>query len=155
MAALIVAVLFATPPVSASRTAPAVEYVDLTLRWSRGGVTVVRTARGRWATATELPRYRGRFEARALRAGTVLERVRFDFPLLASAEAEDVTDEARAAAARIRAGVTSSTTTVRVPLYEGAEAVEVRDGISGRVVTVKVPAVAPPPDAGADGPPAR
>jgi len=153
--ALVSVVLFATPVVPVERTAPAIEYVDLSLRWTRTGMTVLAARRGRFARPVELVRYRGRFEAMVKRAGRVVERIRFDFPLLAPAEAEDVSDEARASGARIRAGVTSTRTTVRVPLYEGVDAIEVRDAASGRAVTVELAKPPPRLDAEAGAPPAR
>jgi hypothetical protein len=119
---------------SERNTAPVLEYADLTLDYAAGRVKVSESKRGRFAHPTALERFRGRFEARAIRrTGSskqqvehVLERVRFDFPLLADAETDDASQEARELADRLRAGVVSHTQ-VRVPLPDGTDAVAVVD----------------------------
>jgi hypothetical protein len=128
--AILLLLIFAAPR---AVTVPVVDYADLTLDYAAGRVKVTEVKRGRFAKPTALERFRGRFEARALRRSgkggkteEVLERVQFDFPLLADAEAPDVSDEQRVLAERLRAGV-SARTRVRVPLPDGAEAVAIVD----------------------------
>ena len=95
-------------------------WMDLTLRFSEGRVTLVRVASGRFATPTRLPRWTGRWAIDVLAGERVIDRVVFDFPLLGAADAgnEQVLDR------ELRAR-TSSETVVRVPLVEGAEALRV------------------------------
>jgi hypothetical protein len=147
--ALALFVIFATPsppsPKANERfTAATVEYVDVELRWSRGQLTILSVKHGRFDKPTALARFRGRFEARALAKGATREHVAFDFPLLANAETDDATTESRAIGGRLRGGVTA-TTTVRLPLPDGADAIAVYDSASKRTVTAPLAAGDPPP----------
>jgi hypothetical protein len=114
--------------VDEERMSPAAtEYADVELRYASGRVTLVKLTRGRFPSPTRLARYRGRFSARAERKGSTDAVVPFDFPLLAPAEAPDLaTQEAERMGARLRQGVTA-TTTVRVPLYPGTEVINIYD----------------------------
>jgi hypothetical protein len=140
---LVVVCLFATP-VSTAMTAPAGAYDDLDLKFERGKVSVVGVRPGRFDKPTTLRRFRGRFEARVLQRKKILETIQFDFPLLGAAESEDVDPEHRALADKFRAGLTT-TATVRVPLYEGADAIEIYDAQTRKTVAVDLKA----PPAGA------
>jgi hypothetical protein len=111
-----------------------VHYADIDLRYARGEVSVVAVRSGRFAKPTNLPRWRGRFLASVLKAKKPVADVEFDFPLVAPAESEDATPEARAAAERLRKGSTS-TTTVRVPWPEGADTVSIWDSVTKKTVT--------------------
>src|SRR5262249_29190514 len=109
-----------------SRSVPVRAYADVEMRYSAGSLSVVRITRGSFGRPTSLRRYRGRFEAQARKGDKLLETARFDFPLLADAETEDVAPDARAAAAKIRSRA-EVTTTVRVPLPEGCDQIVVVD----------------------------
>jgi hypothetical protein len=147
MLALVIA-LFLTPPLVPDLTRPVTEFADVTLRWDKGTLNIVKVARGQLPRPTALRRWRGRFEARALAGQKVLELVRFDFPLLAAAEnADEMTPEATAFGRKLRNGVTA-TTVVRVPLPDGATAAAIYDTETRRSVPVTLPAAPPGPPAG-------
>jgi hypothetical protein len=155
----------AAPVAHADQTAPVVRYADLALELAAGRASVLEVLYGRFDRPTALARYRGRFEARVLHKGAILERVRFDFPLAADAETDDASDEARAVAERLRAGITARTR-LRVPLPDGADAIAIWDPRRGLGVLVPVINAAgasggvkarpagPPPAAKAGAPPA-
>jgi hypothetical protein len=137
--ALLTIVMFCTPvpptPVKApSALVGVIHYADVDLRYARGEVSIVAVRPGRFARPTNLPRWRGRFLASVMKAKKTVADVGFDFPLVAPAESEDVTPDLREAADRLRKGVTS-TTTVRVPLPEGAEAISIWDSATKKTVT--------------------
>ncbi len=123
------------PPLAGSHSAPVRAYADLDLRFQGGKLLFVRVVRGTFPRPTTLRRYRGRFEAQARRGAQLLEAARFDFPLLAEAETDDVEAEARKAASSIR-GAVNANTTVRVPLPEGCDAIVVVDDKTGAQVVV-------------------
>jgi hypothetical protein len=123
------------------------EIATLTVRWDKGNLSIVRIERSLLPRPTRLLRYRGRFEARAVDSthggDKTLDFVRFDIPLMAPADsADEMTDEARALAEKLRANVTA-TTFVRVPLPRGATAVSVYDTATKK--TVVKPLTPPPP----------
>jgi hypothetical protein len=126
-------VMFCTPqpPVP-----PAVmSYADVDARYQRGEVTILAVRRGRYAKPTNAPRWKGRFLGSALKGGKTLAQVEFNFPLVAEAESPvDVDPEQRKLADKVREGVTSSTT-VRVPLPEGADSISIWDSVSRKTVT--------------------
>jgi hypothetical protein len=119
-------------------------YADVDLSYDHGTVSVVKIRPGRYAKPTSLRRYRGRFTAIVAHGKGPLAELQFDFPLLAQAETDDVSPEARALAERMRRGVTSSTT-VRVPLPEGADTLVVLDAASMKEVRAPLVARAAPP----------
>jgi hypothetical protein len=130
-------------------TRPAIHFADVTLRWDKGTLSVVKVARAELPQPTALRRWRGRFEARALAGQKLLDYVRFDFPLLATAESGDeMTVEATSFGRKLRSGVTA-TATVRVPLPDGATAASIYDSETRRSVAVTLPTAAPPPPAAA------
>jgi hypothetical protein len=94
-------------------------------------------------------RWRGRFEARAVAgAGKIVDFVRFDFPLMASAEApDDVTEDAKKLGKNIREHVTA-TMIVRAPLPPEATGVAIYDTATRKTVSADLP---PPPAPGAAG----
>jgi hypothetical protein len=147
---LLVITLFLAPPIAPDLTRPVTQFADVTLRWDKGALTVVKVSRGQLAQATALRRWRGRFEARALAGQKQLEFVRFDFPLLAAAESSDeMTPEATTFGRKLRNGVTA-TTVVRVPLPDGATAATIYDSETRKSLPVTLPAAptAPPAAAG-------
>src|SRR5689334_6811761 len=101
-------------------------YADVDLKWEKGAVTVLKIKPGRFARPTTLRRYRGRFTAMVARGKTALVELQFDFPLLAQAESDDASPESRKIAERMREGLTT-TTTVRVPLPDGADTLIIYD----------------------------
>jgi hypothetical protein len=123
-----------------------VGYADVDLKWEKGAVTVQRVRPGRFAKPTAIRRYRGRFTAIVARGKTNLVELQFDFPLLAAAESDDVTTEARQVAARLRDGVTS-TTTIRVPFPDGADTIVIYDGLTTKDFRAPLVAKAAPPPA--------
>jgi hypothetical protein len=147
---LLLAVIFATPAVPSQATAapslpPALEYVDVELRYVAGKVELIGTTRGTFATPARMQRFVGRFTARLQKKGGPIDELHFDFPLLAKAETpEDTAADAKRLADRIRSGVTA-TTKVRLPLYPGVETVVILDGTRA-LLTVDL-GKAPPPRA--------
>jgi hypothetical protein len=123
-----------------------VGYADVDLKWEKGAVSVQKIKPGRFAKPTALRRYRGRFTAIVARDKTALVELQFDFPLVAQAESDDVSTEARKVAERLRDGVTS-TTTVRVPLPDGADTIFIYDGLTMSEVKAPLVAKAAPPPA--------
>jgi hypothetical protein len=137
-------------------TTPVRDYADVTVQYDKAGLKIMNVRRGRFDKPTALPKYRGRFVAHALGQKKQLEEVRFDLPLLADAETDDATDEARKFADRLRSG-TSVKATVRVPLPEGSLVVKIDDSKTTQSVSVSL-ATAPSPipgAAGANAPPGR
>ena len=104
-------------------------YADVDLKWEKGAVTVQQIRPGRFTRPTSLRRYRGRFTAMVARGKTSLVELQFDFPLLAQAESDDASPEARKIAERMRDGLTS-TTTVRIPLPDAADLLVIYDGVT-------------------------
>jgi hypothetical protein len=142
MLALVISLFFA-PPIAPDMTRPAAHFADVTLRWERGALTVVKVTRAELPQAKSLRRWRGRFEARALDGKKTLDYVRFDFPLLAAAEAGDeMTTEATAFGRKLRSGVTA-TTVVRLPLPDGATAASIYDSETKRTLPITLPAASP------------
>ncbi len=117
-------------PVSA-RPPAVTAWADLAVRWTRGKLTVEKVERGTFERPTVMKRFVGRFEARVVRAGHTVDSVRFDFPLLADADAGNQEDIAR----RMQANVATSTR-VRVPLPDGADAIVLVDTHGGLPVRV-------------------
>lgn len=109
-------------------------YADVELKYVRGEVIIQKIKPGRFAKPTALPRYRGRFTAIIAKGKQNLVELEFDFPLVARAESEDMSEEARQLGKKLRDGVTSQTT-VRVPWPDGAERLIVYDAVTGARVT--------------------
>ena len=160
MLALLVT-LFLTPIAAPQRDETAVvnEMAQLTVKYDRGAISVLRVERLPLPSPQRLRRWRGRFEARVVGGGKTLDFVRFDFPLMAAAEApEDVTEEAKQLGAKLREHVTA-TTLVRVPLPAAATAVTIYDSITKLSVSAslsmataaRAAAPTPPPAAAGDG----
>jgi hypothetical protein len=153
-------VLFLLPKIAT--TVPVTRYADVTVQVEGQKLSVLEVKPGSFDKPTTLPRYRGRFVARALAGEKVLEEVRIDLPLLADAETTDASDEARHFAEGLRKGVKVKAR-IRVPLPDGADHILISDGKSGRSVKVSLatapapsPSGAPSPGgAGAGAPPAR
>jgi hypothetical protein len=140
---LVVIALFFAPPIAADLTRPTTHFADVTLRWDRGALTVVKVTRTELPEAKALRRWRGRFEARALDGKKTLDYVRFDFPLLAAAEAGDeMTAEATAFGRKLRSGVTA-TTIVRLPLPDGVTAASIYDSETRRTLPITLPEAPP------------
>jgi hypothetical protein len=136
-------------------TAPASEWADITVQADAAHLSLVNVRRGKFDKPTQLPRYRGRFVARVLDgAGKPLEEVRFELPLMAEAETDDASDEARRFAEKLRAN-TSVKSTVRVPLPDGAQRVEIVDTLKKRTLTVPLATAMSPGAAPSPGPAAR
>lgn len=107
-------------------------YLDVSLKWSRGKITVEKVEAGRFDKPTALKRYLGRFEARATAKGKPVDSVRFDFPLLGDADVGEQRDMDR----RLKANL-STVTKVRVPV-DGADAVTIADTHDPKSVNVNV-----------------
>ncbi|MDB4966857.1 MAG: hypothetical protein JWN44_2546 [Myxococcales bacterium] len=142
--------LFLSPATSDS-TALVAEQAKLTVRYDKGAVTIVRVERQPMKSPARMPRWRGRFEARAVAAGKTLDFVRFDFPLMAAAEApDDVTEDAAALGRKLREHVTA-TTIVKAPLPPGATQVVIYDSATKKTVSVDLPGSPTPAATGGDG----
>jgi hypothetical protein len=141
-------------------TVEVTQVAKLTLKYERGEVAILRVDREPLAKPQRLQRFRGRYEARAGDGKQQLELVRFDFPLMALAEApEDSTLEAQELGRKLRENVTA-TTVVTVPLPLGATTVTIYDTTTKKSVTRALAAAnsaaatpatrtAPPPTTGA------
>ena len=116
-------------------TVEVTQVAKLTLKYERGEVAILRVDREALPKPQRLQRFRGRYEARAGDGKQQLELVRFDFPLMALAEApEDATLEAQELGRKLRENVTA-TTTVMVPLPPGATTVTIYDTTTRKSVT--------------------
>jgi hypothetical protein len=145
--ALAAIVLSSTVFAAEPRPPSATRYVDLTLRWARGKISVEKVEAGRFDSPTVMKRFSGRFEARVTAGGKPVDSVRFDFPLLADADPGVMGDMNE----KMKAGATS-VAKVRVPLTDGADALALYDLREEKPQPIKVPL---PPDApaGARPPP--
>ncbi|MSP59611.1 MAG: hypothetical protein EXR72_04575 [Myxococcales bacterium] len=135
-------------PVRADPPAATTAYLDVSLRYQRGRVSVERVTRGAFPSPTVLKRYVGRFEARVSARGRQVDAVRFDFPLLGDADAGNQGPLAE----RVKANVVT-TARVRVPLPDGADQVAVLDSKGGPPIPVPLPAAARPDGGGPTDPP--
>ena len=143
-------VMFCTPAPAALTTVTT--YADVDARYQRGEVTILSVRRGKYPKPTTLPRWKGRFVATALKNTKTLAQVEFNFPLVAEAESPtDVDPAQRKIADQVRSGVTS-TTTVRVPLPEGADSISIWDAVTRKTVIRSLSEAAPP---AARAPPSR
>jgi hypothetical protein len=112
-----------------------VSYADVDVTYQRGEVSINVIRKGRFTKPTRIPRWRGRFVAIVNAKKKSLAQVEFDFPLVAPAESpNDVSPENQKVADKLRSGITSSTT-VRVPLPDGADAVSIWDSVTKKTVT--------------------
>ncbi len=148
--------LFLTPSATLPRdeTALVNETARLTAKYDHGAISILRVERQPLPSPQRMRRWRGRFEARAAAGGgKTLDFVRFDFPLMAQAEApEDVTEDARRLGQKLREHVTA-TAIVRVPLPPAATSVTLYDTFTKKSATAALPAPSSPapPAAGAAG----
>lgn len=128
-------------------TSPVQQTATLTVRWQKGSAAILKVERRARIKPTRLPRWRGRFEARALAKGKPIEFVRFDFPLMAPAEApDDTTAAARQVGRQLREHV-SATTYVELALPPRASEVAIYDRVTRRQVVAPLPESAPAADA--------
>jgi len=153
VALLFTLTLFLTPSSTLPRdeTALVNEMAKLTVKYDHGSISILRVERQALPSPQRMRRWRGRFEARAIGGGgKTVDFVRFDFPLMAQAEApEDVTEDARKVGQKLREHVTA-TTIVRAPLPPSATSVAIYDTVTKKSATVALPAPAAAPPA-ADG----
>ena len=137
-------ILFLSPNTISTRdeTALVNETARLTVKYDHGAVSIVRVERQTLPSPQRLPRWRGRFEARAVGAGKPVDFVRFDFPLMAHAEApEDATEDAKKLGRAIREHVTA-TTFVVAPVLPGTTSVAIYDTVTKKSVSAELPAAA-------------
>ncbi len=126
------------------------EMAKLTVKYDHGAISILRVERQTLPSPQRMRRWRGRFEARAIAGGKTIDFVRFDFPLMAQAEApEDVTEDAKKVGQKLREHVTA-TTIVRVPLPAAASSVAIYDTVTKKTATAALPAPTAAPPA-ADG----
>ena len=146
--------LFLTPigPNGRDETVLVNETAKLTVRYERGALSIVRVERQALKSPERMRRWRGRFEARAVGGGKTLDFVRFDFPLMAEAEApEDATEDAKKLGKKLREHVTA-TTIVRAPLPAGATSVAIYDSATKKSASADLPSPAAAlPAAAGDG----
>jgi hypothetical protein len=136
--------LFLTPQAAVSRDESTLvnEMARLTVKYDRGAIRILRVERISLTSPERMRRWRGRFEARAIAAGKTIDFVRFDFPLMAEAEApEDATIEAKQLGQKLREHVTA-TALVRTPLPAGATSVAIYDTVTKKSATADLPAAA-------------
>lgn len=138
--------LFLTPNTVSKRdeTTLVNETARLTVKYDHGAISILRVERQPLPSPERLPRWRGRFEARAVnRDGKPIDFVRFDFPLMAAAEApEDATEEAKKLGQTLREHVTA-TTIVRAPIAAGATSFAIYDSVTKKSVSADLPPAAP------------
>jgi hypothetical protein len=135
--------LFLTP-VARDETVLVNEQAKLLVKYDHGTVSIVKVERQPLPSPARLPRWRGRFEARAVAAGKTLEFVRFDFPLMTPAEApEEGTDEARKLGQTLRREVGVATVFVRAALPAGATSVSIYDSVTKKSTTAELPSLSP------------
>ena len=148
--ALLITLGFFTPaPPLRDETALVSEQAVVVVKWDHGTLGIVRVERQRLPSPARLPRWRGRFEARAVGGGKTLEFVRFDFPLMAPAEApEEGTPEARKVGKNLREGVSVATTIVKAALPAGATSVAIYDSVTKKTATAELPPASPAAAAG-------
>ena len=146
--------LFLTPTSTLPRdeTTLVNETARLTVKYDHGALSILRVERQPLPSPQRMRRWRGRFEARAVGGGgKTVDFVRFDFPLMAQAEApEDVTEDARKVGQKLREHVTA-TAFVLAPLPPAATSVAIYDTVTKKTATAALPApsAAPPAAAGA------
>jgi hypothetical protein len=148
MLALLVT-LFLTPIATNARdeTILVNEMAKLTVKYDHGAISIVRVERQPLKSPERMRRWRGRFEARAVGGGKTIDFVRFDFPLMAEAEApDDTTEESKRIGQKLREHVTA-TTIVRTPLPVGATAVAIYDSVTKKSASADLPG----PAAAGDG----
>ena len=128
------------PPPAPRAPRATIRYVDLVCRYVRGTLSVERASFGQFATPTVLRRFGGRFEARILVTGGAqpIDVLRFDFPLLADADAGVNAELAE----RMKVNTTSQVT-VRVPLPLDSAILEIVDRRRPSQVLATVPVIAP------------
>lgn len=138
----------AAPAPTADQTALVRQMATLTVRWDKGAATILKVERRPLASPARFPRWRGRFEARALGADDKkVEFVRFDFPLMAEAEsADEMSPDTTTIGRKLRDHV-SGTTFVKLPLPDHARAVAVYDTFTKKQVVAALPSAAPADDA--------
>lgn len=139
--------LFLTPT-SVSRRDETVlvnETARLTVKYDRGALSILHVERQALPSPERLPRWRGRFEARAVgRDGKPIDFVRFDFPLMAAAEApEDAIEDAKKLGQTLREHVTA-TTIVRAPIAPGATTVTIYDTVTRKSASAELPTATAP-----------
>lgn len=136
IALLIVTLLAPVRAVSFAR------YADVELRFDAGKIALVSLKLGTLDPPQPLRKWRGQFVLRVLRAGKIVDEDPFDFPLLAPAESEDVDEAHRKMAEELRRHV-RATTTVRVGLPDGADALAVYDPLTKRTWPIALKESAP------------
>ena len=143
MFVLLITIFFSPAPVD--ETALVRQLATLTVHWENGAASIRKVERQALTSPSRFPRWRGRFEARALGPDDKkAEFVRFDFPLMAEAEPPDeVTAEAHALGKRLRDHVTA-TTIVKLPLPPNATQVAIWDSFTKKQVVAPLPSVAAP-----------
>lgn len=142
--ALLITLGFFTPSAPLrDETAVVNEQAVVIVKYDHGNLSVVKVERQRLPSPARLPRWRGRYEARAVAGGKTLEFVRFDFPLMAPAEApEEGTPEAHKTGKALREGVGVATVIIKTPLPAGATSVTIYDSITKRSASAELPPAA-------------
>jgi hypothetical protein len=146
--------LFLTPIATNARdeTVLVNEMAKLTVKYDHGALSILRVERLPLKSPERMRRWRGRFEARAVGGGKTLDFVRFDFPLMAEAEApDDATEDAKKVGKTLREHVTA-TAIVRAPMPAGATSVAIYDSATKKSASADL-AWTPtaPPAAGGGG----
>lgn len=138
MLALLITLFFT--PVPRDETVLVNEQARLLVKYDHGSVSIVTVERQALSSPARLPRWRGRFEARAVGGGKTLEFVRFDFPLMAPAEApDDTTEDAKRVGKALRQHVGVATAIVLAALPPGATSVAVYDSVTKKSTSADLP----------------
>jgi hypothetical protein len=137
--------LFLTPIAGSNardETALVNEMAKLTVKYDHGALSIIRVERVALKSPERMRRWRGRFEARAVGGGKTIDFVRFDFPLMAEAEApDDATEDAKKVGKKLREHVTA-TTIVRTPLPAGTTSMAIWDSATKKSASADLPAPA-------------
>lgn len=106
------------------------DQVDYEVRFNKGEVTIVSTRLVALDAPRSTPRKIGRFAFELWTGAQLIERLRFDFPLLGASSAEDKDV--------IEAGLITSTK-IRIPLAARATSARILDRKTRRVISVPWP----------------
>ena len=113
---------------------------DLTLHYARGTISLERVKAVELRTAASTARRMGRFAVELWVGKELVDRVRFDFPLLGADFAPSPGTHQERGAPRFSKGA-DTVTTVRVPASDRATSAQIVDRLSGAAVAIPWPPV--------------
>ncbi len=117
---------------------------DLTLHYAKGKISLDRSKAVELTTAISTPRRVGRFAVELWVGRELVDRVRFDFPLLGADWPPGADRRPTKGAPRFSPGA-DTVSTVRVPASDRATSAQVVDRLSGEVTPLSWPPLSPAP----------